>query len=64
MVLLMEVKKDMDKHEQYSTYLYWKNNKEEIRQRIISTFNLDKDFSIPFNLFLELSIKIKFDPSS
>ena len=44
MVLLMEVKKDMDKHEQYSTYLYWKNNKEEIRQRIISTFNLDKDW--------------------
>ena len=40
----MEVKKDMDKHPQYDTYLYWKKNKESIRQRIISSFNLSKDW--------------------
>ena len=40
----MEVRKDMAKHLQHDTYLYWKKNKESIRQRIISSFNLSKDW--------------------
>ena len=34
----------MEVSRQRKTYLYWKANKENIRQRIITNFNLDKDW--------------------
>ncbi len=34
----------MEVSRQRKAYLYWKANKENIRQRIITNFNLDKDW--------------------
>ena len=36
--------RQMEVSRQRKAYLYWKANKENIRQRIITNFNLDKDW--------------------